>query len=66
MSGANGDSASYATELERVSRYAQTKIDGVLKDMLEQLFLNTPEDPIDVGPGAERCTVREPHMSSSL
>ncbi|SPQ96369.1 Cyclic nucleotide-binding domain-containing protein [Plasmodiophora brassicae] len=47
MSGANGDSASYATELERVSRYAQTKIDGVLKDMLEQLFLNTPEDPID-------------------
>lgn len=42
------DSDVYKSELERVSQYAQTKIDVVLKDMLEKLFVSTPEDPIDV------------------
>jgi hypothetical protein len=41
------DENTYATELERVSTYAQCKIDTVLKDMLEQLLAQTPDDPID-------------------
>eukprot|EP00474_Spongospora_subterranea_P009355 CRZ09813.1 hypothetical protein [Spongospora subterranea] len=46
MAQIGGDSP-YTAELERVSRYAQAKVDVILKDMLEQLFVHTPEDPVD-------------------
>lgn len=60
------DSDVYKSELERVSHYAQTKIDVILKDMLEKLFVATPEDPIDVNPYNNRFLHRHRHFNALM
>ena len=42
------DSSVYQHELGQISDFAHQRVDRVLKDMLEQLFISSPDDPITV------------------
>jgi len=58
----DGQDEEYQRTLAGLTAYAKDKVEVVLKQMLNELFIATPEDPVQVS--AIRICVRE--LSNSL